>query len=322
MNEINEKARELFIHYGSAASEAMFDFPCHFFEIPNCIGMILYRVEFNCAIVFGDPICPLEEIPKIVEAFHSFCNKMNFNIIYIIVSEKFAKWAIEECKVLIEVCEELIFDPKIDPCLASKRLQHRIEKACKHGLTIHEYLPFDAEIENDLKQIAIKWQQSIKGPNLYIGHLNFFETYIEKRWFYVKDGERMTAMAMLSKVEAHKGWLLKFFMTLPDAFHDTSEFLMISILEILRKENCPFLTKGMVPVNSLQNIIGLNRISMWISKFVYKIISKIFKFKKRKEYWFRYNPQTLPSYLLFYRSHIGLNEIRALMRVFKCNHHN
>lgn len=320
MNEINEKARELFIHYGSAASEVMFDYPCHFFQIPDCVGVILYRIEFNCAIVFGDPICPFKEIPKITEAFHQFCDKMNFNIIYLIVSEKFVEWAKKECKILMEVCEELIFNPQEKSYLTSKRLQHRLNKAVKYGLTIHEYIPSDAKIEEELKQVAIKWQQSIKGPNLYIGHFNFFETYVGKRWFYIKDKEQITAMAMLSKIDAYEGWLLKFFMTSSDAVHDTSEFLMVSILETLKKENCHFLTKGMMPVDDLHHIMGLNRFSIWILKFIYKGISQIFRFKKRKEYWFRYHPQVTPAYLLFYRAYIGLNEIRALVKVFKANY--
>lgn len=320
MGEIDEKARELYMCYGSTGSEAIFDYPFHHFQIPDCTGIILYRIDFNCALVFGDPISPPEEMAKITEAFHDFCHKSNFNIIYIIASENFAKWAMKECKISIGVCEELIFDPVNNTCLASKRLLHRVNKAIKHGLTVHEYLHPDPKIEEALKQIAEKWQQSIKGPNMYVGHLNFFETYIGKRWFYIKDGEQIIAMAMLSKLGAYEGWLLKFFMSLPNVCHSASEFLMVSMLEILKKENCRFFTKGMLPVDALHDITGLSGFSTQISRFIYKIISKIFRFKKRKEYWYRFNPQTAPSYLLFYRSHIGLNEIKALMKVFKANY--
>ena len=319
MDEINEKEKELFIRYGTAASEAMFDFPCNFFQIPDCTGIMAYRIEFNCAVVFGGPICPPHETSKLIEAFHSFCHESNFNIIYVIVSEKFAKWAKEnyDYNILIEVCEEFIFDPEFDPCLASNRLRHRVEKALKHGLTVHEYIPFDADIENSLKQVGIKWQQAIKGSQIYLGHLNFFENYAGKRWFYVKDGEQITSMIMLSRVEACEGWLLKFLITSPGAFHDTSEFLMTSVLKILRKENCHFLTKGMVPANSLGEVSGLGSFSTGVARGIYKIINWIFKFKKRKEYWLRYNPKVAPAYLLLCRPHIGLNEIRALMKIFR-----
>lgn len=184
MSVINkvEKETELFIRYGSAGSEAMFDFACNFFQIPDCLGIIAYRVEYDCAIVFGDPICPVNEISKLTEAFHSYCYASNLNIIYIIVSEKFAQWAMcSACSTLIEVCEEFIFDPEFDPCLTSNRLRHRVDKALKHGLTVHEYMPFNADIENSLKELGIKWQKTRKGSEIYLGHLNFFENYAGKR---------------------------------------------------------------------------------------------------------------------------------------------
>lgn len=318
MKELNEKEKELFIRYGSAASEAMFDFPCHFFKTSDCSGFIPYRNEYNCAVVFGDPICPPDEVSKITGAFHKFCQDSNLSVIYIIVSEKFAKWAqSQHCNILIEVCEEFIFDPENDPCRMSKRLRHRVDKAIKHGLTVHEYVPFDEEIEKALKHVGEKWVEGRKGSQIYLGHLDFFENHLGKRWFYVKDGDRITSMIMLSKIEASDGWLLKFLMTLPDAFQDTSEFLMTSVLEILRKENCRFLTKGVVPANSLGEISGLGNFSKWVSRGNYKLISWIFKFKKRKAYWLRYNPKIAPAYLVMSRPKIGFNEIRALMKVFK-----
>lgn len=319
MNELNEK--ELFIRYGSAASEAMFDFPCHFFRIPECAGIIAYRLEYGCAVVFGDPICPPHEVQKLAEAFHRFCQDLKLNIIYIIVSEKFAKWAKEtHCKLLIEVCEEFIFDPEMDPQQTSKRLKHRVDKARKHGLTVHEYLPFNGEIEQSLKQVADQWQQAVKGSQIYLGHLNFFENHAGKRWFYVREKDQITSMIMLSKIESSKGWLLKFLITSPEAFQDTSEFLMTSVLEILRKENCRFLTKGVVPANALGEISGLGPFSTWTSRGIYQLISWMFKFKKRKAYWLRYNPKVARSYLLTSQPSLGINEIRALMKVLKTNH--
>ncbi|WP_068468817.1 phosphatidylglycerol lysyltransferase domain-containing protein [Candidatus Protochlamydia phocaeensis] len=318
LNESNQRERELCVKYGSSASEAMFDFPCHFFYLPDCTGTIAYRIESNCAVVFGDPICPPQETEKLAEGFYHYCQDAHLNIIYIIVSENFAKWAkSSHCSILMEVCQEFIFDPAMDPCQSSHRLQHRVDKAIKHGLTIHEYIPFDDEIEKKLKQVGEKWQQAIKGPHIYLGHLNFFESYVGKRWFYVKDGDQITSMLMLSRVEANQGWLLKFLATLPDAFHDTSEFLVTSVLSILRKENCRFLTKGMMPVDALGEINGFGPVFTGVVRGIYKIINWTFKFNKRKEYWLRYHPKAIPAYLLFSNPSIGLNEIKALIKVFR-----
>lgn len=316
MQKISSKEIELFILYGSAASEAMFDYPCYFFQIPNCTGVIAYRIEYQCAIIFGDPLCPPDELIELTRAFHQHCHESHLNVIYITVSERFTKLAQEYFPILIEVCEELIFDPQIDPMLKSHRLHHRMDKAIKHGLTFHEYIPFNEEVQNSLLDIGIKWQKAKKGPGLYLGHLNFFENPKGKRWFYVKDGERITSMAMLSQLDAQKGWLLKFFFTLPNSFPETSEFLMLSLLTTLKNEGCHFLTKGMVPIDLIGEVKGLKYSSRLI-KSIYKMISVLFKFQKHKQYWQRYFPQKAPSYLLFSNSRIGFNEIRALLRVIK-----
>lgn len=317
MQEVNEKEKQLFVRYGSAASEAMFDFPCHFFHIAGYTGFIPYRQDSKCAIVFGEPICPPEETPFLTEAFHHYCKKNKLSIIYLIVSKKFATDVKDFCPVSLGVCEEMIFNPQIDLEQISRRLKNRVNKAVNHGLTLHEYLPYDAKIEEALTEIGIQWRNSIKGPNLYLGHLNFFEQYIGKRWFYVKEGEKITAMIMLSKLEAHEGWLLKFLVTSPDAFPETSEFLMISVLKILQKENCHFLSKGMMPAAFLEEIKGLGRFSSYIAKKTYSFIHNTYHFEKRKEYWQRYHPKTEPAYILLSRPSIGFHEIKALIKTFK-----
>lgn len=318
--DLRKKAQNLFIHYGSAASEAMFDFPCHYFELPDCEGVIAYRTANNCAVVFGEPICPPHEIDQLTKGFQKHCQKLDLNIIYIIVSEKFAKRSYaHNCQIKLKVCEEFIYDPFEDPCLKSHRLTHRVDKGVKHGLTVHEYIPKDQGIENALIELGIKWQKAIKGPQIYLGHLDFFETYDGKRWFYVKDGDKITSMVMLSRLEGSKGWLLKFLITEPGAFHETSEFLITSVFKILEQENCHFLTKGMVPVDDLNDIRGLGVVTAYAVRLFYKLISWVFNFKKRKEYWMRYDPKKAPSYLLFFRPKIGLNEIRALLKVLRVN---
>lgn len=316
IEKINSKEIDLMISYGSAASEAMLDYPCYFFQAPNNTGVVAYRVEFKCAIVFGDPLCPPDELIELTQAFHTYCKDRHLNVIYIAVSEKFARLAQEYSHILIEICEELIFDPQDNLALKSHRLHHRIDKAIKHGLTFHEYIPFDEKIEHSLLEIGNKWQNAKKGFGLHLGHLNFFENTRGKRWFYIKDGNSITSMAMLSQLDAQKGWLLKFFFTLPDVFPETSEFLMTSLLTILAQEDCHFLTKGMVPIDSIGEVKGL-KLGSPVVKYIYKTINFFFKFKKHKQYWDRYHPKKIPAYLLFANPRIGFNEIRALLKVLR-----
>jgi lysylphosphatidylglycerol synthetase-like protein (DUF2156 family) len=123
-------------------------------------------------------------------------------------------------------------------------------------------------------------------------------------------------MMMLSRIGIGNGWLLKFMVTLPDALHDTTEFLVTSVLETLRKENCSYFTKGVIPLERIGEFSGMGPIGSKLVKVTYSLISKIFRFGKRKEYWLRYHPHTEPAYLVLTGPKIKLNELKALTKVF------
>ena len=74
----------------------------------------------------------------------------NIPCIYFIVSKPFAKWAIENVyNIMIELGEEVIFDPFIDPTVGHKgfKLRNRLHHAQNLGITVKEYQPFNEVIE-------------------------------------------------------------------------------------------------------------------------------------------------------------------------------
>ncbi len=307
--------------WGCAASEILAESSCYFFNTAGVEGMIAYRLHLNCAIVFGDPLCAPEQMPLILQAFQLYCQQKNFNIIYLVVSAFFAKLASPSfCHVKLAVGEELTFDPTFDPQLGKKshRLRNCIKYALNSNVTICEYDTQDQQLEQAILEVGQKWVKSRKGPQLYVGSLDFFKNRLNKRWFYAKNKEgKLVGMALLSRLEAYQGWLLKFLIVIPEAVRGTSELLMVSILDKLRAENCCYLTYGMVPGDSLKEIIGLSKISSWIAVKVFKFIRWAFKLDKRKAYWQKYYPTAQPVYVLFKRAHIGIREFRAIIKAFR-----
>lgn len=321
VQEADSTIENLIHRWGNSASEATLEFDCHYFSLPQIDGCIGYHVAAECAIVFGDPICSWEDVPELTTAFHHFCQEKGWNIIYVIASEKFSKWCIQEkfCNIQIEVGEELVFNPENDLTLGppGNKFRNQLNHTSRHGLQVKEYLAYDEELEHAMQQVGQAWLKGRVGPQIYLGNLDFFSNRIGKRWFYVQDNEKITAMAMLSRLEAYQGWLLKYCPTIPYALRGTSEVLMLSILETLRNEDCHYLTYGMVPKEHLGEILGLGKISTWIAKHVFLIISRIFHLEQRKLYWYKFHPQALRSFVLLNQPHIGFREIRALTKAFK-----
>lgn len=313
---------EQMIHrWGSAMSEAILDSECHCFTTPEIDGFIGYLATNDCAIVIGDPICAADKKTLLAKAFETYCKDKKLTCIYFIASEKFAKWAIDNVsKIMIEVGEEIVFDPFIDPTQGHKayRLRNKINHTQHIGLSVKEYLTEDIKLENEILKVGRDWVKARKGPQIYIGDLNFFKNRTNKRWFYLLDEKQeVIGMSLLRGLQAHQGWLLKFLIVTPDAPRGASELLMINILESLRKENCHYITYGMVPAEKLGETAGLGRIAVTIAKGGFMAAKWIFHLGHRKNYWLQFHPNAKKSYLLFSNPRIGIKEMRALSHAMK-----
>lgn len=321
LTEKKNEIEDLLHRWGGPISEAILDPRSDFFQVPEIEGFIGYRLTSSCAVIYGDPVCASEDKYRLAEAFQKYCHEKKLNPIYISASEQFAKSAINRlCKILIEIGEGISFDPFIDPKEGTKRyrLRNRINHALHLGLAVHEYVSKDKSIEEAIQNVGVAWLKARQGPQIYLGELNFFENRNGKRWFYVTDQEqKIIAVALLSRLDAYEGWLLKFLIIMPETPRGTSELLMTSILEILKKEECHFLTYGMVPAENLGEIIGLKKISSWVVKIIFKTAKWIFHLDQRKLYWQKFHPKIEPCYLLFSQPKIGIKEIRALMNSLK-----
>lgn len=311
---------QLIHRWGCPISETVLD-SCNYFFTPEIEGFIGYRIAHQTAIVLGDPICASEKKIQLATAFQKYCQDNQLSCIYFIVSQDFAKSAMQlQSKIMIEIGDEIFFNPMIDPTIGHKgvKLRNKIHHAWNEGLVFKEYDSHDPKLEEEMLQLGQTWVKARRGPQIYLGDLNFFENRVGKRWFYLHDKEqKIVAMALLSELEAYEGWLLKFLIASPNAPRGTSELLMVSLLEILRQEECRFLTYGIVPGDHLGEATGLGKFNMFIVKGVFKIAKWIFRLSQRKIYWQQFHPYFKGSYLLFNSSSIGIKEIRALASAMK-----
>lgn len=319
--ETNQQEQlETWVHqWGGAFSEAVLEKGFQYFQIPQMDGFIGYRVEFGCAIVIGDPICPNEQASTLAKAFQVYCEEKKYPIVYLASSENFSKWAIQNiCNVLVQVGDELFFDPQSNPLAGSagNRLRNKISHARHLGLSVQEYIGNDPLLEQAMVQVGEEWEKERKGPQIYLGKLHVFSSRVERRWFYVKQEEKIWGVALLCRLYAEQGWLLKFLITLPNSPRGTSELLMIDILETLKKEECHFLTYGMIPLEHLGEVIGIGRFPKWMAQMGFRIAQWIFKLDQKKVYWKKFGPLTRPAYVLFNKS-IGIKTMYALMKSLK-----
>jgi len=302
--------------WGGSASITLLDPSCSLFSIPSIKGIIGYRLESNCVVVFGDPLCEPENIPTLTKAFHHYCDEQGWSIVYATASRNFAQWAIHHtCHSLIEVGEELFLDPFCVPKsgLKVRLLRNKVSKARREGSTVNEYRGGDFKLEKAIEQVGEDWLKNRKGLQIYLAEVQLFSERIGKRWFYAKQHDRVVGVLLLHRIEARHGWLIQLSLTTPDAPIGTSEQLVTTVLETLREEGCHFLAFGIAQIEQLGEIAGLNKLAEWVARMVFKAAGRIFHLDRRKKYWSKFQPQTEPSYVLCNRS-FGLRELKALMR--------
>jgi lysylphosphatidylglycerol synthetase-like protein (DUF2156 family) len=303
--------------WGGSASITLFDPSCNIFNAPGIDGIIGFRVESNCAVVFGDPVCDPINTPHLTQAFHQYCQEKHLRVAYITVSERFAKWAIKNiCGSLIEIGEELYVDPHNNPKSGTKgrALRNKVNNAQRAGLLVNEYLGNNPELEKEIEQVGISWLKSRRGPQIYLAQVQLFAERTGKRWFYARYQEHLVGVLLLNRIEARQGWLLQLMMTTPEAPVGTSELLVMSALHTLQREDCHFFTFGVAQCGELGEIIGLSRFSDWLARIVFKGAKRIFHLDKRRRYLKKFQPQKEASYVLFSEAKIGFRDVSNIMR--------
>lgn len=304
--------------WGSPLSVALLNPVYKIFRHPSAQGFVGYRLEAGCAIVFGDPVCPEESLPDLLQAFHEYCRQFKHNVIYVGVSEWFASWAMNRvCKISVEFGELLFCDPvTFDPASGSKGrlIRNKKRRARTENILVKEYFRDGSTIEEQIKAIEKSWLEARQGPQVYISHMNLFDDREGKRWFYAEKDGRVIAVLMLSRVETRQGWLLYHLMTLPKVPPGTSEQLVLSAVDTLREEGCRYFTLGAVPAAHLREINGVGYFTSKVIQAIYRLAKLVFPLEKLRKFWEKFHPQSERSFLLFSHSYIGLRDIRGLMK--------
>lgn len=320
IKDLSESRRSLIVSkirkWGGLNTDAILDSNCQLFSIPSIEGFIGYRIESNCAVVFGDPVCPLANQVQLAEAFRYYCEEQGLNVIYTIVSEQFTRVSANEHKrVLIQFGNKLVLDPSDDPLkrtgpkavLVRKKVKHALNK----GIVFSEYLTGDPVLERSIEEVGSSWLKSRHGPQVYIAHFNFFNDREGKRLFYAKQGERVVGFLLLNEIQASSGWLLNNLIIDADAPPGTSELLITSTLKVLEMEKSKSVIVG--PVTTVQiEIGGLGVFPSWIARRVFSAAKRVFRLDSQRVFWDKFQPLNEPSYLIFDK--INLRTVKALMR--------
>ena len=298
INTIPEDLPSIVRRLGNPVSTLLPYSACSIFRVPDVDGIIAYQMIRNRAVVMGDPICLPEDIEPLTLAFNQYCKKLKLRVIYFLVSDSFAHWAINNgCHTLIQGAEELVIDPT--NLKKKAKLRWKINQAIQHGVVIKEYDQFDPMLENQMKSTIETWLKEKHGPQIHLGDLDLFVAGVDKRIFYAVQNNKIIGLLKLLPVDRFKGWSLNFFLGISGAPVGTTEHLMCSAFDTLAYEKCRFVSLGAISGSKIGEIVGLSSFSQYCAHLGFKAAKWIFKLDAKKIYFSKYQPKLSPTYLIF-----------------------
>ena len=174
----------------------------HIFSTPKVDGIIGYRLESNCALVFGDPLCAWQDLPLLVDTFHQQFTNQGKTIIYLLASEQFKTWAQEKNYVhtALSMGNEIILDPKIDPqSIKGKHastLRNQYSQMVRAQITVKEYVENDTMLEQTMKQVGSQWLENRSGPQTSLLSIDIFSDRSNKRLFYAEHNNNLNVSSI------------------------------------------------------------------------------------------------------------------------------
>lgn len=300
---------------GNPESTILLHSSCSTFQIPQVDGVIGYHKIGSCAVVIGDPICLPENIAELTTAFHLQCREQNLKVLYFLVLQDFAHWAMDnDYLTLIQVGEELNIDPT--NFQKSQKLRWKVNQAIKHGVIIKECKNLDPKLEKQIKMTIKNWQTERHGPQMHLGQINF-SSVAGNRIFYAQKEDKIVGLLLLSPIDSIQGWTVSSYFANLDAPVGTTEHLVCTAVDSISNENCRFLCLGIVTGSKLGKVIGLSPIVKFLCNFILKMVRWVFRLDARAVYLNKYQPNTRSVYLLSPDkiSLIDLLAIKSLLNV-------
>lgn len=307
--------------WGHGVSLALHDPTCKIFHVQGVEGVIGYRLVAGCAVVLGDPVSSLSDMTRLMDAFDVYCREHNLRTMYVAVSQACSEWALAKTGYsVIEIGSEIVLDPVNDLRTSTGRrasvLRNKYNQAVRQGMTVKEYHPYDAHLEQAIEQLAAEWKRHRPKQQLYLYQLNLFGDRENKRWFCAELEGSLIGLLFMNRLDAYQGWVLNMLMRAPDASPTTSEFLVLSVLDTLAKEECRFFSIGVLPGCQVRPIKGLNRASVWFLCNSYTLVQKMFTLQDRQRYWEKFKPHKRPSFLFSNGSIMGPKAMLSILRAF------
>lgn len=167
-----------------------------------------YIPQDGFAVIFGNPLCATDQIPRVVKAFLAHIHQENLKPVWCCVDKATEQYLAEDLGwgAVIAVAEERINTTEIDPAEADKTVRRKVHRAEREGVKIVEVgQEMDPHVREQLEQRCTEWEHNRNGTQIHLTGVRPFDDMQHRKYFYAvdKDGkvsERAAVVFFFSSV--------------------------------------------------------------------------------------------------------------------------
>jgi len=317
----HEQILEFVRKWGDVNSDGLLEESCQIFSIHGVNGFIGYKIELSNAIVSGEPVCAPEDKQVFAQAFQDYCESQKLGVVYAMVSQEFADWAVENLSATaIEFGEKFVLNPQNDPLnnsgpnavLVRKKVKH----ALKEGATVKEYLNQDPHVEQGIIEVSKEWLEKRHGPQVFLCGLNLFKDRQGKRYFYAEKEGKVIGLLVLNAMQAKKGWMLNNLLMAKATPNGLSELLVVTALQAIAAEDCNHAVVGPFVGHQLGRITGIGEIKATLIRGLFKFIKYLFHLDGQRIFWSKFKHDSEGCYVIFPKRNVNFKSLKALLQAF------
>jgi hypothetical protein len=205
--------------YGRVSHMGILDGSYSFFVTSSLNAALCFKVKDHICLVGGDPLCPEELFPEVLEQFAKFRQKHNWGIIFIGSSDTFASYAREEKWTTIQFGNERVLNPVTNLVLQEKTQKRIISQNRqllnpeKGAITLGIYNPSvlkDMDLQAKLVGVYDAWREARNQNGDPQAFITVFDPFaITGLMTYVYTMDRMgtpNGFAALRRIGANNGF--------------------------------------------------------------------------------------------------------------------
>jgi lysylphosphatidylglycerol synthetase-like protein (DUF2156 family) len=183
---------QLIARYGDATNTSWVDPAWTVWRDEATGAAIGYMPQGHFAVIFGNPLCEPNQVPRVVKAFLAYLrsDQVALKPIWCCVDKGTERYLAEELgwSAVIAVAEERVNPMEVNPENDDKTVRRKIHRAEREGVKVHEV---EGEPQGDLRreieERCKEWEENRKGTQIHLTGVRPFDDVTHRRYFYATD---------------------------------------------------------------------------------------------------------------------------------------